>query len=490
MAHDEPTRVSPTLSDPVAASGSEVVGGPLGRLARIPSAAWWTPVRVLVVLSALAYALGVVLDQSCMSNGWASPDRYEHLCYSDIPPLYALRGFADGYLPYLQTPPGGQPLEYPVLIGIFMQVAAWVSSALIGVLGTGANAALVFFGVNVILLYPFFLLAVLATSATVRARPWDAAMVALAPSVILAATINWDLIAIGLAALAIMLWSRRRPGWAGLVLGLAIAAKFYPILFLGPLLLLCLRAGRMRAFGLTVAGAAASWLVVNLPFALANTEGWAYFYRFSSERGQDFGSIWYALSLWGVPSVPADLLNPLATGTLLVLCAGIGALILFARRRPRLAPMLFLVVAAFAVTNKVYSPQFVLWLIPLAVLARPKWRDFLIWQAAEVAYFIAVWWYLAGYGVEDAKGMTPQWYAFFTVVHIVATVWLAAVIVRDTLHPQCDIVRTDGVPEDVDDPGGGVLDRAAERLPWLGRGRTLEAVGSPAAGVPGREESS
>jgi uncharacterized membrane protein len=161
------------------------------------------------------------------------------------------------------------------------------------------------------------------------------------------------------------------------------------------------------------------------------------------------------------------MLNAVAMGSFLVLCLGIAALILFAPKRPRLIPMLFLVVAAFAVTNKVYSPQFVIWLVPLAALARPKWRDFLIWQAAEISYFIAIWWYLAGYGIEDAKGMTPQWYAFFTFVHVVATLWYAGLIVRDALHPQSDIVRQDGVPADEDDPGGGCLDRAPDVLPWL-----------------------
>jgi hypothetical protein len=63
--------------------------------------------------------------------------------------------------------------------------------------------------------------------------------------------------------------------------------------------------------------------------------------------------------------------------------------------------------------------------------------------------------------------MTPQWYAFFTFVHVVATLWFAGLIVRDALHPQSDIVRQDGVPADEDDPGGGCLDRAPDVLPWL-----------------------
>ncbi|GAA4953097.1 hypothetical protein GCM10023238_19320 [Streptomyces heliomycini] len=75
---------------------------------------------------------------------------------------------------------------------------------------------------------------------------------------------------------------------------------------------------------------------------------------------------------------------------MLLCCVGVAALALTAPRRPRFAQLAFLIVAAFILTNKVYSPQYVLWLVPLAALARPKWRDFLVWQGAcEVAYFLA-----------------------------------------------------------------------------------------------------
>ena len=478
----DPNFVLPTREDPVVRASTPFIGGPAGRFAAIGAATWWTPVRVLILLGSFAWILGGLIDLPCMANSWASPDTYEHLCYSDIPPLYGGRGFADGYLPYLELAPGGRYLEYPVLTGVFMQIAASITGLIIGVV-PGIAPALTFFVVNAILLFPFFLLAIVASARIVRARPWDAAMIALAPTIILAGLINWDLIPVGLTMGAILLWARRMPAWAGVVLGLAIAAKFFPVILLGPWLLLCLRAGRMRDFARLVLGAAAAWLVVNLPFMLGNLEGWRHFYDFSSTRGMDWGSIWYAITLWGVPGVPADMLNAVAMGSFLVLCLGIAALILFAPKRPRLIPMLFLVVAAFAVTNKVYSPQFVIWLVPLAALARPKWRDFLIWQAAEITYFIAIWWYLAGYGIEDAKGMTPQWYAFFTFVHVVATLWYAGLIVRDALHPQSDIVRQDGVPADEDDPGGGSLDGAPDVLPWLkdqsaSEPASLEAKGS------------
>ena len=460
--------VLPGSEDPVVASTTGVVGGPLGRWARV-GATWWNPLRALVAIATFAYVLGYVLDLSCRSEGWRTPERYEHLCYTDISPLYSLRGFADGLIPYVQAMPNGQHLEYPVLTGGFMQVAAMITSGVTSLFPTDTPTT-VFFDVNVVLLFIAFVVTVAATALTVRRRPWDAAMVALAPTMILAATVNWDLVPLAFIGVSLLAWSRRHPFVAGILLGLAVAAKFYPILLLGGFLVLALRTAKWRAFGLLVAGTAISWLAVNVPFMIANFDGWSYFYRFSQERGEDFGSIWYALTQAGATSVPAEHLNVVATGLFLLLCVGIGVMALAAPRRPRLAAVLFLIVAAFVLTNKVYSPQYSLWLVPLAVLARPRWRDFIIWQIGEVLYFAAIWWYLVGYGVDDTTGLTGQEYAIAIVIRVVTTVYFAAMVVQDVFAPQYDPVRVDGFADDQDDPGGGVFDGAPDVV-TLGRGR-------------------
>lgn len=460
--------VDPSHADPLAATGSNVIGGPMGRLAR-RGVNWWLPVRVLIAMTAIAYAFGYILDLSCRNTGWAAPERYEHLCYSDIAPLYALRGFADGYLPYLQTPPGQTPLEYPVLTGVFMYVAGLITNAIHAVV-PDVNTTMAFFDVNVVGLFIPLVVAVVAMALTVRRRPWDAAMVALAPTVILAATINWDLLPLGFVGVGLLLWARSKPFASGILLGLAIAAKFYPVLFLGAFLVLALRSGKWRAFAMLVAGTAVSWLVVNVPFMIANFDGWVYFYSFSKTRGQDFGSLWFAFDQIGLTTIPAHSLNTLATGLLILLCGGIAWIVLAAPQRPRLVQVLFLVIAAFVVTNKVYSPQYVLWLVPLAAMARPKWRDFLIWQAGEVIYFVAIWWFLVGYGVTDTKGLPAQWYGAAILVHIIATCWFAGLVIRDIFRPDHDIVRTDGFIEDRDDPTGGPFD-GADDVFALGRAR-------------------
>jgi uncharacterized membrane protein len=342
-----------------------------------------------------------------------------------------------------------------VLTGLFMAVAAFFTPE-------GENSGLWFFYINALMLAICLVVAVVAVAMTVKRRPWDAAMFALAPGTILCATINWDLLAICLTAIAMLLWSRRYPTWAGVALGLAAAAKFYPLLLLGPLLLLCWRAARLNAFFRVFTGAAMSWLAVNLPFMIINFDGWARFYKFSSERGEDFGSVWLLLTNLGY-TVPAKSLNNIAAGLLLFACLGITLLTLLAKRRPRFAQLAFLVVAAFLLTNKVYSPQFVLWLIPLAAMARPRWRDFIIWQAGQTFYYVSIWLYLVGYGSSDAKGMPVGWYSVAIVVQICSTLFFAGMIIRDILNPEHDPVRSDRFPDDNDDPGGGVLDQAPDR---------------------------
>ena len=115
---------------------------------------------------------------------------------------------------------------------------------------------------------------------------------------------------------------------------------------------------------------------------------------YNSERGGDLGSIWYVLSLAGRP-VPY--LNWVSAGLVPLGCVGILVVDHDAPRRPRFGAMAFLVVAAFLMTNKVYSPQYVLWLLPLMILARPRWRDWLIFTAGELIYFVAIWWHLGGF---------------------------------------------------------------------------------------------
>ncbi|MFJ8599105.1 glycosyltransferase family 87 protein [Streptomyces shenzhenensis] len=453
----EPEPVRPTRQDRVAAAGSELIGGPIGWRALLGTS-WWTPVRVVALVAIGMFALGLVQKAPCYNGAWffGASSQYTHACYSDIPHLYQGRGFADGLVPYFDKLPGDMDyLEYPVLTGVFMEVASWLTP------GSGSiqHQEQWYWFVNAGMLMVCAAVIAVCVSRTHARRPWDGLLVALAPAFALTATINWDLLAVALTAAAMLMWSRGRSLAFGVLLGLATAAKLYPVLLLGPLFVLCWRAGKWRDFGKALGGAAVAWFVVNLPVMLFAFEGWSKFYTFSQERGVDFGSFWLIWAQNSSHPPTTETVNTLAMVLVLLCCGGIAALTFVAPRRPRFAQLVFLIVAAFILTNKVYSPQYVLWLVPLAVLARPKWRDFLIWQACEVAYFLGIWMYLAYTTSGDAhKGLPTQGYHWAIAVHLLGTLFLCVMVVRDILMPERDVVRRAGD----DDPSGGVLDGAQD----------------------------
>ncbi|MFE5632691.1 glycosyltransferase family 87 protein [Streptomyces sp. NPDC056463] len=471
-----PATVCPTRRDEVAAAGSELIGGPVGRQALLGSGQF-TPVRVIALVVIGMFALGMVQKIPCYDWAWfrGTTSQYTHACYSDIPHLFVGRGFAEGLVPYFDRLSGDiEFLEYPVLTGLFMQVAAWLTPG-----GSDlVHREQMYWMVNAGMLMVCAVIMAVCVARTHRRRPWDALLVALAPAFALTATINWDLLAVALTSAAVLMWSRGRPLAFGALLGLAIAAKFYPFLILGPLFLLCWRAGRWREFGAALIGAAGVWLAVNLPVMLLAPEGWKQFYAFNEERNVDFGSVWLLISQRTGEQISPGSANTYTMVLMAIVAAALAVLALTAPRRPRFVQLAFLIVAAFVLTNKVYSPQYVLWLIPLAALARPRWRDFLIWQACEVMYFLGIWMYLAFTTSGNKQGLPTDGYHFAIVLHLVGTLYLCAVVVRDILAPERDVVRQDGS----DDPSGGVLDGAEDVFV---RGRAAHPARHAAPSVEG-----
>ncbi|RKS80386.1 putative membrane protein [Motilibacter peucedani] len=459
----EPTRTSrggvlPTLDDPVVAGASELVGGPAGRRLLVESR-WWTPLRVCLLFAALTtLVFGFGAKEHCRSSGWVPNNMYFHACYSDVPPLYSGRGLNQGLFPYVHSDAVlaahgvYSQVEYPVLTGMLM----WVEAKLVP--GDSKDPFTTYFDINLLFATAFLLGMVALTALTARRRPWDAALVALAPAVGLAMTINWDMLAVVLLAGAMYAWARDRPALTGVLLGLGTAAKLYPALMLLPLLLLGWRTRRLGPVGAVAGWGALTWFNCNIAFVLVNFEGWKEFYSLSQSRPAGFSSIWYVLQINGHGFTP---LNTWASGLTVVLFLAIAVLALKAPRRPRLASLTFLVVAAFLLTNKVYSPQYLLWLVPLAALARPRWRDFWIWQAGELVHFFGIWLYLGQYA-DPKRGLGDTGYTWTVLAHVAGTLWLAGIIVRDILRPECDPVRADGLD---DDPAGGVFDGAPDAGP-------------------------
>ncbi|WP_051248195.1 glycosyltransferase family 87 protein [Nocardioides halotolerans] len=451
--------VHPTLDDPVVTALSEGVGGPVGAHAtRHP---WWTPARVLVLVAAAFFALGMLQKSGCYQDTWTNDDRYTHMCYSDLPYLYTGRGLVELDWPYTDDPQVRsryEVMEYPVGIAYFAYGAAWVTQQVADSGDVHARSDQQvedvaatpqvrkeqrgFVIVNALVFGALAILSAWLLAGAHRRRPWDAAAFAASPALLLTGLINWDLLAVVMVAGALFTWARGRPVATGLLVGLGTATKLYPLFLLGPIAIICLRERRYRDLVDTVLAAAGAWFVLNAPAYVVGQDEWKRFWEFNSERGPDLGSAWLVVSQWSGEAIAAGTVNHWSWALFGLWCAAVAAVGFRAPSTPRLAQLGFLVVAGFLLVNKVYSPQYVLWLLPLAVLARPRWRDQLVWQASEVVYFASVWWYLNG-DLQPNEGDQVGWYWVAILIRMLGELYLVAIVTRDVLRPDLDPVLGD-----------------------------------------------
>jgi uncharacterized membrane protein len=216
--------------------------------------------------------------------------------------------------------------------------------------------------------------------------------------------------------------------------------------------------------GFSVLAGLITWLFVNVPVMLINFQNWRRFLDLNTERAIDWGTSWYVgrfIDSDILKGVAPEFWNnvPLVTNLSLALfalaCLGIAALGLLAKTPPRLGQLAFLVVAVFLLTNKVWSQQFTLWLLPLVVLARPKWGAFLAWQLAEVGYFLCFYWELLG---ASGKKVIPEGvFVLASMARLITVIVLVVLVIGEILHPERDVVRQTYADTDTPDPDGGVL---------------------------------
>jgi uncharacterized membrane protein len=299
------------------------------------------------------------------------------MCFTDVQARYGFPGVAAGKLPYLDA-----PNEYPVLTGFAIYLA-----------GLPSGSTTSFFGWTALILG---FCGVVAGLALARIAGPRALTFALAPTLLLVAFFNWDLLAVAPAALATLFFLRGRDGLSGAMLGLGAAAKLYPGLLVVPFLADRWREGR-RAGARSLAGwAVRTWLLANLPVAIAAPGGWWDFYRISSERGVDLYSVWaFPERLLGF-TWPVWLLNVLVSGTFVVLVAWLWRSA--SSRNPDLPlwTLGFPLIGAFLLTGKAYSPGYSLWLVPWFALALPDLRLFLAFELTDVAVFVTVFQWSSG----------------------------------------------------------------------------------------------
>lgn len=495
-------RDCPSRTDYLGAALADAIGGPVGCHALIGRSWLMTPLRVMFLIGLVFLALGWSTKAACLQTtgtgpggqrvpNWDNQRAYYELCYSDIVPFYGTELLSQGKFPYksswIETDSSGTPrtrydgrlavryMEYPVLTGIYQYVSMAVAksyTALSEPVSLPAVAEVVmFFDVVAFGLALAWLATIWATAGLAGLRIWDAALVAASPLVIFQVFTNFDALAIAFATGGLLAWSRCRPISAGVLIGLGAAAKLYPLLFLVPLFVLGVRTGRLGGVACAAVTAATTWLLVNLPVLLLFPRGWSEFFRFNTRRGDDMDSLYNVVkSLTGWRGFDTKLgfcelplvLNTVVTVLFALCCAAVAYIALTAAQRPRVVQLAFLLVAVFLLTNKVWSPQFSLWLVPLAVLALPHRRVLLAWMTIDALVWVPRMYYLYG---NPSRSLPEQWFTATVLLRDIAVVALCALVIRQIYRPDEDPVRLGGR---VDDPAGGPFDRAPYAPPsWL-----------------------
>ena len=418
------------------------------------SARFWTLPRVLTAMTVVAILFSILSMQYCRINGWGAPGVYLGGCYSDITALYSSRGFdQDPWAPFS----GAAEFEYPVLTGliaaIMAQLTHWADGAAdLGLIPSSlvyweGRPQLLFWDITFLATAALWVALVLIVMRSAGRRPWDAAIVALSPALIFGAGINWDLWAVVALALAMFFVARRRPILAGVMIGVGISFKLYPLFLLGALLVLALRRRHgkaMREFLTTTASTAGTWLLINVPVMVLDWDAWSLFFTFSADRGAGYSSFWHIWNLVaearGDQGLSAESISLLSFLLFAAACLGVLILGLKAPATPRPAQLMLLITAAFLLVGKVYSPQFMVWLIPLIALAIPRWRDVLIWQAFQILHFWAVWMYLAGVVGDQSPqhSFDDALYVLAVLGHMGSTIYIMTRVVLDICRPERD----------------------------------------------------
>jgi uncharacterized membrane protein len=498
----------------------ELVGGPLGRHAA--RRVRWTALSFLVLVTVLTCVAGYAQKLPCRDVGnWTHNYQYTRVCYSDILPLYSSEKLAEGKTPYVDQPveypvvigaamDGAAQVAKAAPADDFSERNALFYDSTVILL---TIAALITVVCTALTAGRRRLDAVLVAAAPLLAfhafTNWDLLAVAFAAGGLLA----WSKKAPAVAGLLIGFGAATKAYPLLLLIALGLLAYRAGRLRVWA-----------KCLAWAVAALVATYAVV-WPFAGSyvgdNGDRHNNLWRFvelNQTRPADWDSVPFIIQYlgrsfsagsllgWSIPigvivvaavalwrrtaratvitasiaaalivllnlavayararggAIPYQVLNISGEVGAVVLFGGIGYVVLTAPRRPRVPQVAFLVIAAFLLANKVDSPQYSLWLLPLAALAYPRWRPLMAWQLIEISEVIVryLWFTYDDSSAFGKAGVSEGWFVTAAALRQLALVGLCVLIIRSIYRPATDPVRVPGV----DDPAGGVLDGLPDR---------------------------
>lgn len=296
------------------------------------------------------------------------------VCGSDMGRLYESRGIDRDHAPFFD-----RDLEYPPLVGLVMYAA--------GAPFDGSMRPS--FLLNVLVLVA---LATLTTWVLWRAYGSRTKRWVLSPPLLIESLTNWDLLSVAPAVIGLVQWEAGGAFWVGVLLGVGASAKLFPALYVPMLVAACVPVRAWRRARDVVIGAVVGAGVIAIPVYLAAPDAIDAFVTFQGRRNPTWGTIWFyllrdpAMTVW----VPRDHLADIGTIiTATVVVAAFMALVVLTARA-RLQPLCACALAtiAFIVANKVYSPQYDLWLVPFLVMIPVRFKLVVHFYASSLLVFV------------------------------------------------------------------------------------------------------
>lgn len=327
----------------------------------------WDGIGLQVVVAAFMMLCGVVLHLAGL--------------YSDILTLYWRDQLWRHPVPYF-----AYPLEYPVGIGLFIWLIGFVP-----------GSALAYFLVTAVVLSSAGLFVVYLCSRFPGANPW---LLALSPALVLYTVYNWDMLALLPTVAGLLLFRRHHDSWGMLLLTIAVWIKFFPIVIVPLVVFSYLLRGAWRRALRTSAIFVIVSIVMNAPVALQIEPAglrlrptWLYFFRFNQQRAREI-NLWNLIERLGI-RLTTEAINTLSA-LLLGLGLGVALLLLWRGHVANQVPTQELVLPAsltilgwWLFLNKVYSPQYSLWLVVFLALTAAPLPLAIIFVCVDVISFVA-----------------------------------------------------------------------------------------------------
>jgi len=215
-----------------------------------------------------------------------------------------------------------------------------------------------------------------------HAAPHHALWFALSPLLLVYGLLNWDLFGILWMVVGWYAYRRQRYGLAGALLALGVFTKLFPVFLVSFMAVELGRDRRWAELRRLLAAFVGISLLVNLPFMLGNFANWSFFYTFNAGRGLG-ADIYFNPWVHGLTTGEADAFS------LAVTLAAVGYWLWRMVRDASVSAALAASVtfAIFLFVNKVYSPQYILWLLVYAILAEwPLWTIVLVTAGGVIDY--------------------------------------------------------------------------------------------------------